>query len=200
MGMFGFALLPREGIQRLLVDFRREHSDEIAGPALGMDSNLPHTTLLQCPYQPDLDYLGFLQLARGPVASSFVEVCYQPVGWVFARVARTPELVALQGALLEATTPLIDTSRIDRSKDMRGYSERERMNYLAYGYRYLKEQYRPHVTLGRTACGRESVSAELVDDFRRKLTGTPVVFDRLAFYEAGEFGVMRRVVCSTWLR
>ena len=46
MSLTGVALLPQASTLKQIVEFRREHASEISGPVLGMERNLPHTSIL----------------------------------------------------------------------------------------------------------------------------------------------------------
>ena len=194
MRLYGFALLPQKWIQEQFVAFQNRYRDEIGGPVLGMDTNLPHTSILQCPYREDVCYDEYLQLAESAIESAWGEAYYQPSGWLFARVHRTSEMKRLHHALFEETKNLIDVSQIDQTRDLSGLNELEQRNYKSYGYRYLGSEYRPHVTLGRAHEGTTYIPLQLAQAFHKQFTGRTLRYDRIVFYEAGEYGALKRVI------
>lgn len=86
MHLFGFALLPSVAVQQEVIDFQQHHLDELNGPVLGLETNLPHTSVLQHPYIQDVDYSLYLELADYAIESAWTDCYYQPVGWFFAGV------------------------------------------------------------------------------------------------------------------
>ena len=176
--------------------FQGRFRDEIGGPALGIEENLPHTSILQHPYRPDVSYDEYLDLADSVMEASWGEAYYQPNGWLFAHVDTPSALVDLHYRLFEETKGLIDVDQIDQSRDLTGLNETEQRNYRSYGYRYLGSEYRPHVTLGVTRGGASLISADLVQAFHEQFAGKSFLYDRIVFYEAGECGVLKRIVAQ----
>lgn len=194
MHLYGFALLPSVAVQQEVIDFQQRHLDELNGPVLGLDTNLPHTSVLQHPYVQGVDYAPYLGLAESAIEATWTDCYYQPVGWLFAGVQSNPAMRRLQDRLLEATKRHIDTTQIDQRADLSKLTKLEAQNYQAYGYRYVGDAYRPHVTIGRASDDRGDLSPELKRDFQKTFSGKSFSYDRIAFYEAGEFGSLKRVV------
>lgn len=206
MGLYGIALLPELETRQKIVDFRNTHEDYVGGPKLGMDTNLPHMTILQCPYFPNAPHGDALRsiverLSLGVSKSHFTSVEYQHVGWVFADIASEAWLAELQSACLNATHQFIDLQQINAAENFLGYSEAEKKNYLDFGYRYVGSSFRPHVTLGRSISPEAiTLPPELIEAFRDELGGATVVFNELVFYRAGEFGALSEVLETVTLR
>lgn len=120
---------------------------------------------------------------------------YQPNNWLFADFKSSSSLVSLHESSLVNASCFIDSSLIDASRDMSGYSLTERDYFLKYGYRYVKECFRPHVTLGRVSSSFSECLPFFLDDyFFDVFSSNVVVFDRFVSYEAGVFGSLYRVV------
>lgn len=199
MKLYGFALLPTEEIQMELIAFQRRHPTSIAGPRLGLSENLPHTSILQCPYLPNLDYSEFLEFAPDCVESEFTSFFLQPIGWLFAGIRKTDKLQQIQNELFDATKHLIDRTQIAPTSDLSGLPNLECENYLAYGYRYIGEAFLPHVTIGTTRSSTRQPREEAVSDFDRTFAGRKVVYDRAVFYEAGGYGALKRIASIRFL-
>ena len=204
MTNFGLALLPDEEMTGRLIALQGRHEEELGGPALGVKKNLPHVSILQCPFVEERLTEALLEELREMVEQSapaavLSHVSYQPVGWVFANLVRDPWMSRLQADALSLLEPFIDGGRIDTSKDFTGYSKQEVAYYSRYGYRYLFEEFRPHFTIGRTRSGSTGVSAELQKDFLKHFAGSEVRFRKLAFYQAGNHGAFARPLAEVGL-
>jgi 2'-5' RNA ligase len=198
--LYGIALLPEPEMRQKIVDFRNTHEKYVGGPKLGIDTNLPHMTILQCPYFPNAPHGDALsgivnRLSLGVSKSHFTSVEYQHVGWVFADIASEPWLTELQSVCLDATLQFIDLEQINASGNFLGYTAHEQQNYLKYGYRYIDTSFRPHVTLGRSISPEAmTLPPELVEAFRDELGGATAVFNELVFYRAGDYGALTEVL------
>jgi hypothetical protein len=126
----------------------------------------------------------------------FGALYYQPNGWIFADVMKTNELCILQNELLKESESYIDAKSIAIDVNMNAYCGGQKSNYLKYGYRYIGEEFIPHITLGRTHSAQH-ITAELVADFKNAFFGTTFIYDKLVYYEAGEFGALHKIVRST---
>lgn len=198
----GLALLPSQEASEALIDFRNEMSSYIGGPKLGLTENLPHVSVIQCPFDPDqltsdeiesiLESFSFNSAMKG----TFSVATYQPVGWIFADVVHDRWLDLLQGHALDHLKELIADDEINLEKTFSGYSDKQIAYYSRFGYRYIGEEYRPHVTLGRTLDGERRLAPEVVRAFSKKLAGLDFSFTRLAFYEAGESGTFSREIAG----
>lgn len=200
MELFGVALLPDNVTRRTFVDFRERHRAYIGGPKLGMDTNLPHMSILQCPYFPDAPYSNALDTIIETVSlramkARFASLEYQHVGWAFADVRHDAWMTTLQEACLEATLPFIDTDAIDTDASFLGYTAAEKQNYLTYGYRYVGASFRPHITLGRSLDDTSvTLPLALTEAFRSELSGSELMLNELVFYRAGEFGALAEII------
>lgn len=69
----------------------------------------------------------------------------------------------------------------------------EQTNFLNFGYRYLGEAFRPHITLGRNLQGA-TIPVEIQEKAKELFTGKSVKFDTLAFYQAGKNGALDAII------
>lgn len=206
MSLTGVALLPQASTLKQIVEFRREHASDIAGPVLGMERNLPHTSILQCPFDETALTPGLLaelnarwsEILDGLVpAAELGQVYYQPTGWMFIDIPAPSWIRAVQRAFLNLMDRFIDRSAIACKTDYTGYTEAEKANYERFGYRYVGTSFRPHITLGRTTgrCAQE-ISPHVVASFDKQLAGQRFRYERIAFYRAGEFGALAEVIAE----
>jgi len=212
MTLFGLGLVPCAADIASIVDFRQRAGHLIGGPMLGETTNLPHVSILQCPFDEDaltqslLDCIAESWSANrncSPVVGHFGPLLYQPVGWVFGPVLPTlmstetgPWCADLQRLALERMRSCIDMAQIDVTRDTSQYTTCEREAYLRYGYRYVGDAFRPHVTLGRISGDTSAPAPELLGLYADSLASRCVTFDRLVFYRAGEYGVLAEIVRS----
>lgn len=200
MELFGIALLPEVDARQRIVEFRESQQTHVGGPMLGMSTNLPHMSILQCPYFPDAPHAKILDAVVDTVSlrsmqALFATLEYQHVGWVFADVTPESWMTQLQDACLEATLPFIDTAAINANESFVGYTAAEQKNYLDYGYRYVGASFRPHVTLGRSVDAEAlTLPPQLVEAFSSELGGSEITFSELVFYRAGEYGALAEVM------
>lgn len=206
MELYGIALLPEPEMRQKIVDFRNTYEKHVGGPKLGMDTNLPHMTILQCPYFPNAPHGDAMRrtvdcFSLGVSKSHFTSVEYQHVGWVFADIASEGWLAELQSGFLRETHQFIDLQQINADEEFIGYTADEKQNYLHYGYHYVGASFRPHVTLGRSISPEAtSLPLELLEAFRDDLGGATVTFSELVFYRAGEYGALSEVLDSVSLK
>ena len=187
----------------MLVDFRASMGSLIDGPPLGTTTCVPHVSVLQCPFHPaavtkamldamltDLDRDSDASVSEAELGDVYV----QPVGWVFAETRFPEGIRRLQDRALSLMVNHIDTDAIDPDYDYRGHTAAEIAHHRRFGYRYIGAQYRPHITLGR--CWESDLPAGVQAAYCRDLLGASVVFDRIAFYLAGESGTVVEVLAE----
>ena len=189
----GVALLPRADHMVSAIEVQRDiGAGHMLRPVLSMEGNLPHVTVYQGPFTdavvPRRELGCIVRAVHLPREIHLIStgVVYQPPGWVFLSLERTPLLEKLQEAVLAVVEPYLDREAFDTSRDTSLFTESERASHARYGYRYTGEAYTPHITLGRA---EEEVAREVV----RAAPGRSSVagrwaFDRLSFYVKGEHG------------
>jgi 2'-5' RNA ligase len=180
----GIALLPRADHLRLVIRLQREMRRAVAHPdglrpALSVDGNLPHLTLLQGSFSDSVPLVPLSALQGivrsvalpSPLLLDSTGVRCHEGGWVFVSLARTPLLDAAQDAAVSAC----GTATI--------------------GSRYLCGAYEPHITLARAA--DQPTARQLA-----KAVGECVplprawAFDRLSVYLVGESGAHSTTLAS----
>ncbi|MDQ6948964.1 MAG: hypothetical protein M3256_22560 [Actinomycetota bacterium] len=203
MSLIGIAALSSRGFMQAIIDFQARHGDIVEGPRLGLDTNLPHVTIVQCPFVDSFDAEDVLATLASDVLGGVgrsldpLNVSYYPLGWLFLNIACAEWLIALQDQALVTMERFIDHSEIDRSKDLAAYTSLERSNYLRYGYRYIGQAFRPHITLGRVEAGVDlECSKELSDAFGVEVGYTERRVERLVFYKAGEAGALSSIIAE----
>lgn len=153
-------------------------------------------SILQCPFTDGLDHQLVVDVLADRVLSSrtplrFAGLSYQPRAWIFADLEKPRWLVDLQRTALALSQAHIDLSSIgNRAGDELTPAEVE--SYRTYGYRYVGDAFRPHITLGRTPDRAENLAAGLAAEFWSEFADSEVTFSSVVFYEAGESGVLAR--------
>src|SRR5690554_887342 len=89
MKLYGLALIPEKDFCKKIVKWRLQINQHLAPPVLGLNENLPHCSILQCPFDPKaltqktlLKIIGVLEknIKQSHKISS---IYYQPSQWVF---------------------------------------------------------------------------------------------------------------------
>ncbi|QRZ60810.1 hypothetical protein [Rothia sp. ZJ932] len=198
--LFGLALVPDENSCDTLIDFQNKLVPEsFYGIKLGKESNLPHVSILQCPFFEEpltVEKLSSLKEVLGKINQNDIlgradGLKYQPSYWAFMNFTFGDYIYEFQEEALVLLERFIDKSSIAK-KDFTGYSFNQKKYYLKYGYRYLFDEFQPHVTVGRTY--EEEIPSLVFEEFDCHLKNQIIKFDRLAFYEAGEHGSFKRAL------
>ncbi|WUH93648.1 2'-5' RNA ligase family protein [Streptomyces sp. NBC_00433] len=200
----GVALLPRADHLRTAIRVQHEVAGgHILHPPLTAEGNLPHTTVFQGPFLDTLTPEAELERIRGAltlpgeVRLNSPGIVYQPTGWVFLSLERSPLLEKLQDVVLAALAPHLDREAF-APKDTSQYTDAEKAGYARYGYRYTGEAYTPHITLGHAE--EETARALVRAAGERSSVPGSWIFDRLSFYVMGEHGAHARTLVERTLR
>ena len=202
----GMALLPTEETMETFISFREQCGNNVHGPKLGKHSNVPHVSILQCPF--NINQLSSTMLetivnqfkqqhSNHVFTSHYTELYYQPVGWYFADIDMETWGTVLQNIALTNLQQHIDEKSIIIDDSYHFMPPLEQYNQKTYGYRYMGEAYRPHITLGVTPTGAETLLPPTVKKLYEKfLYGTTVNFDRAVFYIAGKHGAAEEIIAE----
>lgn len=107
--------------------------------------------------------------------------------YIDAEYKKFPELVGIQEGVIKAVNPIREGMRekdVDRMKEAEGLALK---NFQDYGYKYIGELFRPHLTLTRLKA-ENLKSIEELDDVSR-FSG---VFLKLGLFEMGDNGTAVR--------
>ena len=204
--LLGLALLPEESARRRLVNFRSALNEFLDEPELGIETSIPHVSVLQCPFAANAlteDKLGSLvaQFRAGGSANvrqaTLGRLYHQPRDWIFVETIFDSWILGLQNLAITLLESEIDRDSIDLDRDFEGYTTAEARNFKTYGYRYVGESFRPHITLGRRpSAGDGSLPAQLMSAYARELKGSVVTFDQMVFYRAGAYGSLAQILAE----
>lgn len=201
MALVGVGLIPDESTITSLIEFRQRWEKSIGGPMLGTHFNIPHISMYQFPSDDPGNLL--IPESLGPPTGSFLrwtQLTYEPVGWIFANVAREDWIDNYQTLVVQSLLPQLDHRLLNSEEYLVGYSAREKDNYLRFGYRYVAEEFRPHVTLGRTYDNQTSVPRDCIDDFERQpFTKEDISLSKVVLYRAGPLGELVEVIHTLFL-
>lgn len=157
----------------------------------------PHASLYM--FQLNEDNLSAVKDALARVADSTQALHLMPNGYVqklgFIDVGYkvSPELNSLQEQVLEAVQPLADGMREKDKARMLEASGLALQNFQKYGYKYVGELFRPHMTFTRFPAEEDKPEAEELLPDVMTFAGD---FTKLGLYEMGENGTCIREVAS----
>lgn len=206
MSLLGLALLPVEVDIERLVEFRESVDEYLDPPKLSTKMGIPHVSILQCPFNVrDLRYERlnaiFHQLHRFQsdlrLYADLGSLYRQPKDWVFIETKFSRWINDLQTVALQALEDRILREAIAMNRDFTGYTDLEALNYRSYGYRYVGEAFRPHITLGKTSLDMDdSLPIQLTSAYKSQLEARRIAFDRLVSYKAGPSGSLIEIIAE----
>lgn len=194
----GVALIPEKDTMKKFIALREKYDEHFISPPLGIESNLPHMTIFQSYFDDDIDYhyvLSSLSQRSEYVKNLKIQyVGYVPQGWIFSYINNNESLQRLHNDSFMSLRDHIAHDEVPREIDFTGFNESEKQYHLTYGYKYLFEQYSPHITLGVSCDDYMNTLNSIHDEYNDVLLGQDIVFDRIVFYEAGVFGTCKTVI------
>lgn len=207
MKLYGLALLPNKELMNKLIKFQNENINFFKGPKLSLNSYLPHTSIIQCPFYEDklneelLDrvYSEWINLKHTDSKSTIKDLFYKQGGWYFLRVNRNNQLINLQEIALKYMIDLIDYKQINNSinQQLVQHNKNEQNNLLKYGYPYIGDSFIPHITLGRNeATNNFTIDDKLNEEYNNLFFNKPIEYSKIVFYKAGIDGALEKVICK----
>lgn len=191
MQLYGLAILPNLSDSKKILELRNSLGDLLEGPVLGLDINLPHATILQCPFDPRfLDTNLLKDIAKklsGNYFSPVNRIELRKPNWIFAMLENSDPLKELQSHALALMKDFILVSKIQPRCPTPHYSTAELDYYNRYGYRYLFDEYIPHVTLGLLPKSKNDIKP-IQEILHASSLSKGLNFNRIAFYKAGYAG------------
>lgn len=189
----GIALLPDEETSQKIIEFRNSRQD-ISGPKLGLDTNLPHLSLFQGMYPEDIDpTIVFSQIKRKAQtwdSVKFSKLSWEHGDWVFANVEIEKDILHMHDSALRFSSPVMSAPIV--ASGIAKWRQVEQDAFYKFGYRYAGKAYQPHITLG----SGEFITEAMDEEFQALFSGNRVSFEKAVFYSAGERGVLAEVIHS----
>ncbi len=152
----GIALIPDHAGLRELVRIQQAVRDiEPLQPILGEAEYLPHITLLQGISAIPLGNVGLLEALAATISTmqlqiSVATVSYISRGWYFLEVQPMQQLRILHDMAFWACKEFLIPPSFIEPAALEGYTSSQMDNFTRFGYRYIGDDFRPHVTIGRT--------------------------------------------------
>ncbi|WP_298286861.1 hypothetical protein [uncultured Lutibacter sp.] len=205
MKLYGIALLPEKKIINELVVWREKLNEYINPPLLGIDENLPHSSILQCPFKVDeLTFEKLLEINHEIKSINIPEmsissVYLKPNNWIFLDYTSKESLFQIQEVAFKHLKNIIDYSSILKKSSYKGYTKLEKDNFEKWGYRYIGKAFIPHFTLGTSKKENQKIPQELVISFNESINGVKFKFTDIVFYEAGYRGALKKVISQVSL-
>ncbi len=202
---YGIALIPNPDLIEYLIRLQDHLAPRVAlAPALGTQTNLPHISLIQgltgrrSAMQAMLGRLhGVLSAAGRPLDLSLTRITHVEIGWFFWKVAQDAVLLALHDRTFALSKPFLKPPATYDAEYITTYSEIERRNFLRYGYRYIGQAYKPHVTIGRSRVADPPTVLARLETYRRQ---HPIAmlqrFARLTLFGIGPNGAHQETVAA----
>lgn len=196
----GIALIPEEEIMKKFISLRERYDEYLISPPLGNKENLPHMTLFQSYFDHDIDYHQVLhdlsQHSNENIKNMKISILLEhvPKGWIFSYIHNNDDLQDLHCKSFKILRNHILDEDIPREIDFTGFNENEKHYHLQYGYKYLFEQYRPHITVGVSSDDYIRTLNAIQEEYNSVFLDKEIIFDRMVFYEAGLFGTCKKII------
>lgn len=192
----GFALIPNRIFLDKLIQFQWDINQKYNfKPSFSLEKNLPHITILQGTFADSLDYeaialLVAKKLEQGNNTLFFSEIIVKGLGWYFLLCKKDPWLKALHEYACNLLQEyMVVTEAVQTADDLAYLTPIEKRHQLTYGYRYMKDAYLPHITLGRhIAEYQEKILLYCQRLWRVYALSTSQHIERLTVYEMGVNG------------
>lgn len=197
--LYGVALLPEIETANKIIEFQNDNLDFFKEPKLSPSGFLPHVSVLQSPFHVEQLTDEMLKTLADEWKSylnkelKFGKLYQQPVGWYFLGINCPIWLRDFQLHCLSKLISAINREKLGKNAHFEKYSPLEQTNFLNFGYRYIGEAFRPHITLGRNLQGA-TIPIKIQEQARKLFTGKSVKFDTLAFYQAGPNGALDEIL------
>lgn len=201
----GIALIPSPSFVDSVVSMQARLREQMTiRPLLSATGNLPHVSLVQNLNLEDDAIYEKLRIIRRrisetPSGVSFrvLRASYVERGWCFLDLFPDPFLLSLHLKTFALTKPMLRSPKTADPDRLANYSAPERDNFLRFGYRYIGDSYRPHVTVGRISTRNEARALALIRDClgRDEFIGDHRM-NRLTLYEVGRDGAHSRCLVS----
>jgi hypothetical protein len=205
VGKVGIALVPSVNMIEAIVELQQTIISICPlCPVLASHANLPHITLLQGRFSNSTSLIGVISALREYLTTqkNLLElqpgkIEYVPQGWYFLTLYPNELLIAAHNFVFERLGEQMFLTPSDRKKDISAYNDLEKSNYLRYGYRYIRDAFHPHITLGRTLDKLQFIEERQIlkieQDFLSKCRG---IMANVTIYEVGENGSHAKTIHS----
>jgi hypothetical protein len=174
----GIALIPDSRFINHVVSMQRQLMELMTvRPMLSATGNLPHVTLIQNLHLDDNGieeklhaiYRQICEYPRGIVFRIWRAV-YVERGWCFLDLSPDASLHSLHRKTFSMTKTMLRSPMSPDSGRMATYSETEKQSYLKYGYRYIGDSNRPHVTIGRIPAAEKSRALAFIEEYLQMIS------------------------------
>lgn len=193
---YDIVLLPNtETATKTIAQSKRLQSGNNALFELGEDVCVPHNSL----YMTQLTQAGLKKVLAileniaqaTPTLTATATNYFQAFGYIDVEYERTPQLAALQMAVIDAVNPLRDGMRKKDQERLATTTGKVLENLKAYGYQGVGELFRPHITFTRF----NTQQTVKTDDFP-PLTDFNGAFVKIGVFEMGDNGTCAQEVAT----
>lgn len=199
--MVGIALRPTKNCSDRLVGTHRELAKTLGAEfLLDAENCIPHLSLVHVPEVAMSEGVTSAFTSLGETLRQTLDqhigsrllslessgITYVSKGWFFLDFVTSQVVQAMHDASFAAMRPFFVPGRTPLS-ELSHYSPRERENYRRFGYRYIGEQYDPHITLLRSQSA-SSLGAERAREILTSYKLDRLEFDEVFLFEIGPHG------------
>ncbi len=205
MTKLGIALIPDPETISTIIELQQEISlllSDPLEPSLGIDTNLPHITLLQGRFKQPINWLKLLSELKDygytqsfPPQVQLTELKYQSPNWLFINVNSNCCLTKFHKFIFERLKSRMFLTALDLQKHTTGYTKIEQFNYSQYGYRYIESAFSPHITLGKIPPQLLEQNKQKINNlFQLLFLNLITTINRVTIYQLGEYGSHARTL------
>ena len=199
----GIAITPNiELIEKLIVFQNRCSSIVKLEPLFGYDINRPHISLVHGDFDKSTNFkfiLDSISSKTKNIMIKFSKIKYMPIGWFFLMVKKNEPLVNIHNSTFDLVKHNFIPPKKPIRKQIDHYSVLEKENYLKYGYRYIKEAYLPHITLGRIDSEYdEGYTLEFQRLFNISELNQTYKFDKICIFKLGPNGSYGKTIVTSY--
>ena len=194
---YSFSLIPESedldfiiSLQNILI---KKYPD--IKPVLQKKTNIPHITLIQGIFSSEFDQqktINKIYKDLGILTEKLVlnleKLIIKDGKWLFLKIKENPILTKMHNLTFDLTKNFL--TKGDIKHDISLYTPNEEKYFKKYGYRYIKEAYLPHFTLGSSPKILTDKDLKICNDLLSSCLEekSSIVIDDLVFNQMGEFG------------
>jgi hypothetical protein len=219
---FGISLIPNQDsliniIYYKELIFDKTFPDNLI-PRLSLINNLPHLTLLQFEANNSLKENNFQEIYDILIKIKESSIYHKTIiekfnfnlldftsdNWIFLKNSNEDNFKKIHLKLFDLLkNHITPPSKKNESYNL-FYSSLEKKYYDLYGYRYIKENYQPHITIGKLPISyfleKYQNSNEKKNEFKKIILNQlqendlNIEFNNIIFHKLGDYGICNEII------
>tara|TARA_Y100000385_G_scaffold6418_1_gene7101 strand:+ start:462 stop:1082 length:621 start_codon:yes stop_codon:yes gene_type:complete len=199
----GIALIPEQREIDILIEYQNELGKKFSNlrPILGKEVNVPHVTIFQGQFKKGFDHQAIFRAILEKYSLHLKNLWLQISDfeilndmWLFLNVEDEFNILcSVQDDILKMTKGNMEISNSIPSY----YSNIEKEYFEKYGYRFAKELFRPHITLGKIANLGKKEKKEIkhfTQEFLEMKKFEDINIENFVFHELGDGGSCEKII------